>query len=90
MDQPLPFGNSWTDNTYREWISLRSKKPSLILDNLSIPDQIFDLIDKSWDDSHLPTCSIGSADFDIKFESFQLILCDREIPQSVPIRSYIF
>ncbi|KAI1179743.1 kinase-like domain-containing protein [Nemania sp. FL0916] len=53
LDLPLGFGDGLTDGTYWEWIE-KAKRIFLILTDLGIPDQIFGIIDDSWDDSDLP------------------------------------
>ncbi|KAI1110059.1 kinase-like domain-containing protein [Nemania sp. NC0429] len=53
LDQPLGFGDGLTDGTYWEWIE-KAKRIFLILSDLGIPDQIFGIIDDSWDDDDLP------------------------------------
>ncbi|KAI0097693.1 protein kinase [Nemania sp. FL0031] len=53
LDKPLGFGDGLTDGTYWEWIE-KAKRIFLILADLGIPDQIFGIIDDSWDDSDLP------------------------------------
>ncbi|KAK4458944.1 kinase-like domain-containing protein [Cladorrhinum samala] len=54
LDQPLGFGDGLTDGTYWEWIEEKAKKIFLILAELRVPDQIFGVIDDSWDDEDLP------------------------------------
>ncbi|CAK7271496.1 hypothetical protein SEPCBS119000_004637 [Sporothrix epigloea] len=54
LDRPLAFGDGLTDGTYWEWIEERAKRIFLILVDLHVPDQIFGVIDDSWDDEDLP------------------------------------
>ena len=54
LDRSLGFGTGLTDGTYWEWIDTKAKRIFLILLDLGVPDQIFGLIDDSWDDSDLP------------------------------------
>lgn len=54
LDAPLGFGESLTDDTYWEWIESKAKRIFLILVDLGVPDQIFGVIDDSWDDDDLP------------------------------------
>ncbi len=54
LDRPLAFGDGLTDETYLDWISSRAKRIFLILVELGVPDQIFGVIDDSWDDDDLP------------------------------------
>ncbi|KAI1422110.1 protein kinase [Xylaria sp. FL1777] len=53
LDRPLGFGDGLTDGTYWEWIE-KAKRIFLILADLGVPDQIFGVIDDSWDDDDLP------------------------------------
>ncbi|EKG12356.1 hypothetical protein MPH_10473 [Macrophomina phaseolina MS6] len=54
LDNPLAFGDGLTDDTYLEWIMDRAKRFFLILCEVGVPDQIFGVIDDSWDDEDLP------------------------------------
>jgi serine/threonine protein kinase len=54
LDEPLRFGEGLTDDTYMEWIESKAKRIFLILVDLGVPDQIFGVIDDSWDDEDLP------------------------------------
>lgn len=54
LDRPTGFGDGLTDSTYWEWIDERAKRLFLILIDLGLPDQIFYVIDDSWDDDDLP------------------------------------
>ncbi|KAH7040156.1 kinase-like domain-containing protein [Microdochium trichocladiopsis] len=54
LDQQLGFGDGLTDGTYWEWIEQKAKRIFLILLELGIPDQIFGVVDDSWDDDDLP------------------------------------
>jgi serine/threonine protein kinase len=54
LDEPLGFGGGLTDDTYMEWIEQKAKRIFLILVDLGVPDQIFGVIDDSWDDDDLP------------------------------------
>ncbi|KAI2611096.1 kinase-like domain-containing protein [Hypoxylon fragiforme] len=54
LDLPLGFGDGLTDGTYWEWIDEKAKRIFLILLDIGVPDQIFGLIDDSWDDDDLP------------------------------------
>lgn len=54
LDEPVRFGDGLTDDTYMEWIEQKAKRIFLILVDLSVPDQIFGVIDDSWDDDDLP------------------------------------
>ncbi|EGS23754.1 uncharacterized protein CTHT_0004560 [Thermochaetoides thermophila DSM 1495] len=54
LDQTPSFGDGLTDLTYWEWINQKAKRFFLILVDLDLPDQIFGLIDDSWEDEDLP------------------------------------
>lgn len=54
LEHPLAFGGGLTDGTYWEWIEEKAKRIFLILVDLGCPNQIFALIDDSWDDDDLP------------------------------------
>jgi serine/threonine protein kinase len=54
LDQPVAFGDGLTDDTYIEWILEKSKRIFLILVDIGVADQIFGVIDDSWDDDDLP------------------------------------
>ncbi|KAK3946339.1 kinase-like domain-containing protein [Diplogelasinospora grovesii] len=54
LKRPLGFGDGLTDGTYWEWIDEKAKRIFLILVDLGVPDQIFGVIDDSWDDEDLP------------------------------------
>lgn len=54
LDRQLAFGEGLTDDTYMEWILEKAKRLFLILTEIGIPDQIFGIIDDSWDDNDLP------------------------------------
>ena len=50
----LAFGDSLTDDTYLDWIVERSPRFFLILNDIGVPDKIFEIIDRSFDDDDLP------------------------------------
>jgi serine/threonine protein kinase len=54
LDNQLEFGDGLTDDTYLEWIETKAKRIFLICVDLGVPDQIFGIIDDSWDDDDLP------------------------------------
>jgi serine/threonine protein kinase len=54
LDRPLGFGDGLTDDTYMEWILEKAKRLFLILVEVGEPDQIFGVVDSSWDDDDLP------------------------------------
>ena len=50
----LGFGDGLTDDTYLDWILERSPRFFLILNEIGVPDKIFETIDKSFADDDLP------------------------------------
>lgn len=54
LDEHLRFGEGLTESTYCEWIVEHTRKFFLILCDLGCPEQIFSVIDGSWDDEDLP------------------------------------
>ena len=54
VERTLAFGDGLTDNTYLDWILSRSRRLFLTLLDVGIPDQIFGLVDESYDDGDLP------------------------------------
>lgn len=50
----LAFGDGLTDDTYLDWILERSPRFFLILNEIGVPDKIFEIIDKSFADDDLP------------------------------------
>ena len=57
LPKPLAFGHGLTDLTYGEWIVTRSPRLFLILHDIGSTDRIFDLVDRSVDDSDMPFSS---------------------------------
>ncbi|KKA28987.1 hypothetical protein TD95_004627 [Thielaviopsis punctulata] len=54
LNGQVGFGDGLTNDTYWDWIETKVKRIFLILVDLGVPDQIFGLIDDSWNDSDLP------------------------------------
>lgn len=54
LDKPLLFGDGLTNDTYWDWLATKAKRLFLILLELDLPDQIFGVIDDSWEDDDLP------------------------------------
>lgn len=54
LDKAPGFGDGLTDGTYWEWIESKAKRIFLILVEIGLPDQIFGVVDHSWDDDDLP------------------------------------
>ena len=54
LHRVLAFGDGLTDDTYLDWILERSPRFFLILNDIGVPERIFDVIDRSFDDDDLP------------------------------------
>lgn len=54
LEMPLAFGDGLTNCTYWEWIQEKARRLFLILVDLGVPDQIFGVVDDSWEDDDLP------------------------------------
>ena len=54
LDTSPPFGDGLTDDTYFDWILSKAKRLFLVLADIGIPEQIFGLVDESYDDGDLP------------------------------------
>lgn len=50
----MSFGYGLTDTTYCEWVIEKAQRFFLILLQMGIPEQIFGIVDDSWDDEDLP------------------------------------
>lgn len=50
----LAFGDGLTDDTYLDWILEKSPRVFLILNQIGVPEKIFELIDRSFADDDLP------------------------------------
>ena len=54
VHQVLAFGDGLTDDRYLDWILERSPRFFLILNEIGVPEKIFEIIDKSFADDDLP------------------------------------
>lgn len=89
LDRPLAFGDGLTDCTYWEWIQDKAKRLFLILVDLGVPDQIFGLVDDSWEDADLPVpldhvdrlalTATRDSKFDAKFYTRQFLYLVRKL-----------
>lgn len=50
----IGFGDGLTDDTYMDWILSRAKRLFLTLVECGVPEQIFGMVDDSWNDDDLP------------------------------------
>ncbi len=68
LQRALYFGGDLTDDTYLDWILTRAKRFFLILVNTGIPDQIFGIIDDSYDDEDLPIIEQAVPELRLSYE----------------------
>ncbi|QDS71103.1 hypothetical protein FKW77_009225 [Venturia effusa] len=54
LTRPVSFGRHLTDDTYLDWILRKARRLYLILCECGVSDQIFGLVEDSWDDGDLP------------------------------------
>jgi len=54
VHEVLAFGDGLTDDTYLDWILERSSRIFLTLNQIGVPEKIFEFIDKSFADDDLP------------------------------------
>jgi serine/threonine protein kinase len=68
LRRPLYFGGDLTDDTYLDWILTRAKRFFLILVAIGTPDQIFGIVDDSYDDEDLPIIEEAVPDLRLSYE----------------------
>ncbi|KAK5204721.1 hypothetical protein LTR41_009577 [Exophiala xenobiotica] len=68
LQRPLYFGVGLTDDTYLDWILTRAKRFFLILVAAGVPDQIFGIVDDSYDDDDLPIAEHAVPDLRLSYE----------------------
>jgi serine/threonine protein kinase len=68
LQRPLYFGGDLTDDTYLDWILTRAKRFFLILVATGVPDQIFGIIDDSYDDEDLPIVEQAVVELRLSYE----------------------
>lgn len=54
LNRPVYFGQELTDDTYLDWILRKARRLYLILCECGVSDQIFGVVEDSWDDGDLP------------------------------------
>ena len=54
LHKVLAFGDGLTDDTYLDWILEKSPRIFLILNQIGVPERIFEVIDRSFADDDLP------------------------------------
>lgn len=62
------FGDGLTDDTYLDWILTKARRFFLTLVEAGVPDQIFGIVDDSWDDEDLPIAEESVADLRLSYE----------------------
>ena len=80
VSKPLAFGHGLTDLTYGEWIISKGQRLFLILQDIGCSERIFDLVDRSVDDSdipfpreEIPRLGLANASQEKKFYSRQFV-----------------
>lgn len=68
LNQTLYFGGDLTDDTYQDWILTRAKRLFLILVSIGVPEQIFGVVDDSYDDDDLPIAEEAVPDLKLSLE----------------------
>lgn len=68
LQRPLYFGGDLTDDTYLDWILTRAKRFFLVLVASNVPDQIFGIIDDSYDDEDLPVVENAVPELRLSYE----------------------
>ncbi|KAF2095686.1 kinase-like protein, partial [Rhizodiscina lignyota] len=91
LHRPLAFGDGLTSDTYLEFIMERAKTLFLILAEIGVPNRIFSIIDRSYDDGDLPIPldivedlalnSKGDEKLDKKFHAKQFEFLLRELDE---------
>ncbi|KAL8828019.1 MAG: hypothetical protein Q9191_002836 [Dirinaria sp. TL-2023a] len=54
LHRPLSFGQGLTDDSYLDWIVQKGRRLFLTLNDIGVPESIFQVLDKSLDDEDLP------------------------------------
>ncbi|KAK6366478.1 hypothetical protein LTS17_010563 [Exophiala oligosperma] len=68
LRRPLYFGAGLTDDTYLDWILTRARRFFLILVQTGVPDQIFGVVDDSYDDDDLPIAEHAVPNLRLSYE----------------------
>ncbi|KIW10433.1 hypothetical protein PV08_11397 [Exophiala spinifera] len=68
LQRPLYFGAGLTDDTYLDWILTRARRFFLILVQTGVPDQIFGVVDDSYDDDDLPIAEHAVPNLRLSYE----------------------
>jgi serine/threonine protein kinase len=73
LKRSLYFGGDLTDDTYLDWILTRAKRFFLVLVAAGVPDQIFGIIDDSFDDDDLPIAEVAVPGLRLSLEPDQAL-----------------
>ena len=68
LKQSPSFADGLTDDTYLDWILTKAKRFFLTLVDTGVPDQIFGIIDDSYDDEDLPIAEESVPDLRLSYE----------------------
>lgn len=68
LQRTLYFGGDLTDDTYLDWILTRARRFFLILVATGVPDQIFGVVDDSYDDEDLPISEHAVPDLRLSYQ----------------------
>jgi serine/threonine protein kinase len=69
LDGQIGFGDGLTDDTYLDWILSRARRLFLILVDIGVPDQIFYIVDESYDDDDLPIAAGAVRNLRLTYEN---------------------
>ena len=73
LKQSPSFAAGLTDDTYLEWILTKARRFFLILVDAGVPDQIFGIVDDSWDDGDLPIAEESVPNLRLSYEPSQAL-----------------
>jgi hypothetical protein len=68
LKQSPSFGDGLTDDTYLDWILTKARRFFLTLVDSGVPDQIFGIIDDSYDDGDLPVEESAVAELRLSYQ----------------------
>lgn len=68
LKQSPSFGDGLTDDTYLDWILTKARRFFLTLVDTGVPDQIFGIVDDSYDDGDLPIEEESIPDLRLSYE----------------------
>jgi hypothetical protein len=68
LKQSPSFADGLTDDTYLDWILTKARRFFLTLVDSGVPDQIFGIVDDSYDDGDLPIDEGSIPDLHLSYE----------------------